>query len=154
VARPFVARDPAFEQRVRSSFGRQTMMKTIGATLRSVAPGLVEIELPFRDDLCQQHGFLHAGAVTAIADNACGYAALSLMPPGAAVLTVELKINLLAPARGSRFVARGRVTRPGRTLTVCLGEVVAVGEGDEQPIATILTTMMAIQDRPDVAAGL
>jgi uncharacterized protein (TIGR00369 family) len=152
--RAFAPRDPAFEKRIRASFARQTIMATIGATLRSVTPGAVEIELPFRSDLCQQHGFLHAGVVTTIADSACGYAALSLMPPEAAVLTVEFKVNLLAPARGSRFVARGRVSRPGRSLTICLGEVVATADGEQQPIAMILTTMMAIQERPDVPAGL
>ncbi|MCL6640956.1 MAG: PaaI family thioesterase [Candidatus Rokubacteria bacterium] len=147
-------RDPAWQERVRESFARQTIMKTIGAGLVRVAPGEVDIELPFRDDLCQQHGFLHAGVVTAIADSACGYAALSLMPPSAAVLTVEFKVNLLTPARGDRFVARGRVVRPGRTLTVCSADVVAVGDGRERPVAAMLTTMMAVEERPDVPAGL
>jgi uncharacterized protein (TIGR00369 family) len=128
-------------------------MKTIGARLLRVAPGEVDIELPFRDDLCQQHGFLHGGVVTAVADSACGYAALSLMPPAAAVLTVEFKVNLLAPARGDRFVARGRVLRPGRTLTVCAAEVLAVADGRERPVAAMLTTMMAVEERPDVPAG-
>jgi uncharacterized protein (TIGR00369 family) len=147
-------RDPAWRERVRESFARQTIMKTIGAGLVRVAPGEVDIELPFRDDLCQQHGFLHAGVVTAIADSAGGYAALSLMPPSAAVLTVEFKVNLLAPARGDRFLARGRVLRPGRTLTVCSAEVVAVNDGRERPVAAMLTTMMAVEERPDVPAGL
>lgn len=147
-------RDPAWQERVRESFARQTIMKTIGASLVRVAPGEVEIELPFRDDLCQQHGFLHAGVVTALADSACGYAALSLMPPSAAVLTVEFKVNLLAPARGDRFVARGRVLRPGRTLTVCSADVLAVADGRERPVAAMLTTMMAVEERPDVPAGL
>lgn len=147
-------RDPAWQERVRESFARQTIMKTIGAGLVRVAPGEVEIELPFRDDLCQQHGFLHAGVVTAIADSACGYAALSLMPPSAAVLTVEFKVNLLAPARGDRFVARGRVLRPGRTLTVCSADVLAVADGRERPVAAMLTTMMAVEERSDVPAGL
>jgi uncharacterized protein (TIGR00369 family) len=146
-------RDPAWQARVRGSFARQTLMKTIGASLVHLAPGEVEIELPFRDDLCQQHGFLHGGVVTAVADSACGYAALSLMPPAAAVLTVEFKVNLLAPARGDRFVARGRVLRPGRTLTVCAAEVLAVADGRERPVAAMLTTMMAVEERPDVPAG-
>jgi uncharacterized protein (TIGR00369 family) len=112
------AGDPAFEARVRASFARQGVMTTIGARLTRVAAGAVEIELPFRSDLTQQHGFVHAGVITTIADSACGYAAFSLMPAEASVLTVEYKVNLLAPARGDRFVARGRVVKPGRTLTV------------------------------------
>lgn len=147
-------RDPAWQQRVRESFARQTLMKTIGASLVRVVPGEVEIELPFRDDLCQQHGFLHGGVVTAVADSACGYAALSLMPPAAAVLTVEFKVNLLAPARGDRFLAHGRVLRPGRTLSVCTADVLALADGVRRPVATMLTTMMAVEERPDVPAGL
>ncbi len=149
----FTALDPDFEARVRSSFALQSMMKTIGASLRRVAPGQIEIELPFRDDLCQQHGFVHGGIVTAIADTACGYAALSLMPPKAAVLTVEFKVNLLSPARGERLIARGRVAKPGRTLTVCTADVVAVADGEEKPVATMLATMMALHDRADLAPG-
>ena len=146
--------DPEFEPRVRASFARQSVMATIGARLARVAPGAVEIELAFRDDLCQQHGFLYAGIVTTIADSACGYAALSLMPADAAVLTVEFKVNLLAPARGERLVARGRVTRAGRTLTVATADVVAVTGDDEQPVAVMLATLMALLDRPDVPRGL
>jgi uncharacterized protein (TIGR00369 family) len=146
--------DPAFEPRVRASFARQTVMATIGARLTRVAPGAVDIELAFRDDLCQQHGFLHAGIVTTIADSACGYAALSLMPADAAVLTVEFKVNLLAPARGDRLVARGRVTRAGRTLTVASADVVAATGHDERPVAVMLATLMALVDRPDVPKGL
>ena len=101
-------RDPDFEQRVRTSFARQAAMATLGARLSRVEPGHVEIELPFRPDLTQQHGFLHAGVVTSVMDSACGYAAMSLMEPGAAVLSVEFKVNLLAPARGDLFRASGR----------------------------------------------
>ncbi len=150
---PFAALDPDFEARVRSSFARQSMMKTIGASLRRVAPGQIEVELPFRDDLCQQHGFIHGGIVTALADTACGYAALSLMQPKASVLTVEFKVNLLSPARGALLIARGRVAKPGRTLTVCTADVVAVADGEEKAVATMLATMMALHDRPDVAPG-
>ena len=110
----FDARDPGFEARIRGSFAQQRMMHTLGAELGAVAPGEVEIVLPFRDALTQQHGYLHAAAVTAIADSACGYAALTLMAPGQEVLSVEFKVNLVAPAAGERFVARGRVLRPGR----------------------------------------
>ncbi len=131
-----------FEERIRESFARQTVMATLGAVLVEVAPGRVRIDLPFRADLTQQHGFLHAGVVTTIADSACGYAALSLMPGDAEVLAVEFKVNFLAPAVGSRMIARGRVVRPGRTITVCAGEVAAVQDGVEKPVATLLGTMM------------
>lgn len=141
--------DPNFETRVRASFSRLTLMKTIEASLLRVAPGEVEIGLPFRDDLTQQHGFLAAGIITAIVDTACGYAAMSLMPGGATVLTVEYKVNFVAPARGERMIARGRVTKPGRTLTVCAGDVFALTAGKETAVATMLATMITIGDRPE-----
>ena len=146
----FIPQDPQFEARVRDSFARQQVMTTIGATITSVEPGLVEIQIPFRPDLTQQHGFLHAGVITTIVDSACGYAALSLMPAQVGVLTIEYKVNFLAPAAGERFVARGRVTKPGRTVTVCTGDVLAAQEGRETPIATMLTTMMVVRDRPAI----
>ena len=129
-------------------------MSTIGARLTRVVAGEVEIELPHREDLGQQHGFVHGGIVTAIVDTACGYAALSLMEPEAAVLTVEFKLNFIAPARGERLVARGRVTKPGRVLTVCLGEVVALNGGEEKAVATMLGTMMAVRERADLPGGI
>lgn len=125
-------------------------MRTIGATLTSLAPGEVEITLPFRDDLTQQHGFVHAGIVTTIVDSACGYAALSMMPPNTGVLTVEYKVNLLAPAAGTHLIARGRVTRPGRTIIVCSGDVLAVREGAEHLVTVMLATMMVVRDRGNV----
>lgn len=125
-------------------------METIGATMARVAPGEVDIYLPFRADLTQQHGFLHAGIVTAIVDSACGYAALSLMPPGAGVLTVEYKVNLLAPAAGTHMIARGRVTKPGRTITVCTGDVYAYRDGQEKLVATMMATMMALHEREGI----
>jgi uncharacterized protein (TIGR00369 family) len=143
----FQAPDPDFEARVRASYARQRVMATIGAALTRVAPGVAEIEMPFRQDLTQQHGYVHAGVVTTLADSACGYAAFSLMPAGAAVLTVEYKVNLLAPAAGERFIARGRVLRPGKTLTACAADVFAVRGGDETPVATMLATMIAIHGR-------
>ncbi|MGH7622990.1 MAG: PaaI family thioesterase [Gemmatimonadaceae bacterium] len=143
----FEPQDPEFEPRVRASFARQRFMSTLGATLTRVAPGEVDIELAVRDELTQQHGFLHAGALAAAADSACGYAALSLMPAGAAVLSVEFKINLLAPAAGERVVAHGRVIRAGRTVTVCWGEVVAHTGNDERLVATMVGTMMTVRDR-------
>ncbi len=114
-------RDPDFAARVRGSFARQRLMATLGAELERVLPGEVAIQLPFREDLTQQHGVLHAGAVTAIVDSACGYAAFSLMERGTGVLSVEFKVNMLAPAAGETFLAIGRVVRAGRTLTVCTG---------------------------------
>lgn len=130
-------------QRVRASFARQIVMTTLGATLAEVAVGAVTITLPFRSDLTQQHGFLHAGIITTIVDSACGYAALTVMPLTAAVLTVEYKVNFLAPAAGTSFVAHGRVLKPGRTLVVCQGEVYAQTTGPEKLIATMLATMIA-----------
>jgi uncharacterized protein (TIGR00369 family) len=144
------ARDPDFERRVRASFERQAAMLTIGATLIRVRPGDVAIELPFRPELTQQHGFLHAGIATTVMDSACGYAALTLMDPGAAVLTVEFKVNLLAPARGERFSAVGRVVRSGRSLTVVSGELRARDEGAWTVVAIMTATMMAVTTKPGV----
>jgi uncharacterized protein (TIGR00369 family) len=141
------ARDPNFEARVRGSFDRQRFMTTIGARLARVAPGEVDVELAMRDDLTQQHGYLHAGVLAAAADSACGYAALSLMPEGTAVLSIEFKINLLAPAAGERVIARGRVIKPGRNITVCSGEVTAVSDGGGKLVATMSATMMTVRDR-------
>ncbi|HUS16883.1 MAG TPA: PaaI family thioesterase [Chloroflexia bacterium] len=146
--------DAQFVERVRASFRRQQVMQLLGATLTSITPGHVEITLPFRGDLTQQHGFLHAGIVTAICDSACGYAALSLMPPQTGVLSIEYKVNLLAPARGDRFLARGRVLRAGRTIVVCAGDVYAQATAlasEEILVATMLATMAVIRDRPDVS---
>jgi uncharacterized protein (TIGR00369 family) len=140
--------DPDYAARVRESFARMRVMETFGARLLRVAPGEVEIELPYREELGQQHGFLHAGVVTAVMDSACGYAALSLMPPDAAVLSVEFKVNLLAPARGERLVARARVKRPGRTLTVVECDAVMLDGGEERAVAAMLGTMIALRERP------
>ena len=142
----FKPRDPDWDRKVRDSFARQTAMETIGATITALQPGLCEIVLPYRSDLCQQHGYLHAGITTMIADTAAGYAAFSLMPPGASVLTVEFKVNLMAPASGDRFLARGKVIKPGRTLMVVEAEVVA-DEG--KPVAQMLATMMCLEDKSD-----
>ena len=142
------ASDPDYEARVRESFGRQAFMATCGATIVSVRPGEVVLELPQRADLTQQHGSLHAGVIAAVADSACGYAAFTLMPRDHAVLSVEFKTNLLAPARGERFRATARVVRSGRTLTVCTAEVVAVAEGQETLVAVMQATMIGLQNRP------
>jgi len=136
-------------QRIQASFDRQLFMRTIGARLLSVEPGQVVIEWPFSSSLTQQHGFLHAGVVAAVADSACGYAALSLMPQGAGVLSVEFKVNLLRPAAGERFRAIGKVVRAGRTLSVCGAEVQAQQAGQETTIAVMQGTMMSVRDRLD-----
>jgi uncharacterized protein (TIGR00369 family) len=137
--------DRAFASRVRASFARQAFMATIGAQLVSVEAGRAVIELPFRADLTQQNGFLHAGVVTSVIDSACGYAALSLMSPGSGVLSVEFKINLMKPAAGSLFRATGKVLRAGRTLTVCTGELEVVG-AEPAVVAVMQATMMAVPD--------
>lgn len=143
-------RNSEFERLVRDSFSRQQAMKTLGAVLTRVEPGRIEIQLPYRDDLAQQHGFLHAGVVTAALDSSCGYAAFSLMPPGAGVLSIEFKVNLLAPAKGDVLIARGRVLRAGRTITVCQADgFMREGERETQ-VATMLASIMAVTARPDV----
>ncbi len=153
----FQPRDPDFEQRVRSSFARQAAMRTLGVTLERVAPGEVDLMIPFRADLTQQHGFLHAGVVTAVVDSACGYAALTLMEPGVAVLSVEFKMQLIAPARGASFRGLGRVVRAGRTLTVVAGEFRALAEpigaaaAEGEVVALLNGTIMAVRDRPELA---
>ncbi|HEX7964481.1 MAG TPA: PaaI family thioesterase [Gammaproteobacteria bacterium] len=141
--------DPGFEARVRDSFARQRVMATLGARLVRVAPGEVDLELPFRADLTQQHGYLHAGIVTTLLDSACGYAAFSLMPADATVLSVEFKTNLLAPAAGERLLARGRVLRAGRTLTVCEASGVMLDGGGEKAVAHMVGTMMALAGKQD-----
>jgi uncharacterized protein (TIGR00369 family) len=142
--------DPAYEKRVRASFARQGHMHTLSASLESVAPGLVEIALTPSSAISQQHGFVHAGALAAIADSAAGYAALSLMPPGAGVLTTEFKINLLAPAAGERILARGRVIKAGRTLTLAQTEVFSQTAGQEKLVAFLTATLMTVEGRERV----
>ena len=147
----FKPKDPDFEAKVRESFGNQTAMQTLGAVMNRVVPGEVEIEMPYRADLTQQHGFIHGGIVTAIVDSACGYAAFSLSAPETAVLTVEYKVNFVAPAKGDRLLARGEVVRPGATITVCKGDVMAYEGGEEKLVASMLTTMMLMPNLPDLA---
>lgn len=142
----FTTRDPDYERRIRESFARQRAMETFGARLLRVAPGEVEIGFDFQEAFTQQHGYLHAGVVTALVDTACGYAALTLTEPGAEVLSVEFKLNLLAPAAARGFVARARVVRAGRSLTVCAGDLYALRQGGEEKIvATMLATMMKVE---------
>jgi uncharacterized protein (TIGR00369 family) len=137
----FEPADSNFRDRVNASFARQSFMATLGASISLVEPGEVHIALPFSPHLSQQHGYLHAGATAAIADSANGYAALTLAPADADVLAVEFKINLLLPASAARFVARGKVLRSGRRLSVCLAEVVALNGSEEELIATMLSTI-------------
>ena len=146
----FEPRNPLYEQRVRDSFALQGVMHHMGAQLGLIAPGAVDIELAWAKELTQQHGFLHAGVVSAALDSACGYAAFTLMVPEAEVLTIEFKINLLAPAQGERFRMEGRVLKPGRTITVCEGRAYALHGGGEKLIATMGCTLMAIAGRTDV----
>ncbi len=142
---PFEVSDPDFSRRVRASFERQKAMALIGARLTAVEPGSVEIHLPFREDLTQQKGYVHGGVIGMIADSACGYAAYTLMPASASLVTVEYKINLLAPALGA-LRARGEVIRPGRALTVTRGEVYAE---DGRPVASMQQTLMMLADTSD-----
>jgi uncharacterized protein (TIGR00369 family) len=145
----FEPKDAGYERRVRASFARQALMRTIGAELTRVEPGHVEIALPFRADLTQQHGYLHAGVTSAIADSAGGYAGYSLFPAGSSVLTVEFKINLLAPAAGERFIPAGTVLKPGRTLTICRLEVTAVRGAGRSQIAAGQQTLICLEGQPD-----
>ena len=145
----FEPRDPDFVERVTRSFDAQTVMHTLNATLSRVDPGEVEIELPYQASLTQQDGFLHAGISSTILDSACGYAAFSLMPAEARVLTIEFKINLLAPADGERFRASGRVRKTGRSVSVAEGELHALQKGAERLVATMVGTLMAVYPRED-----
>jgi len=147
----FEPKDPDYQARVRASFERQQAMKTLGVSILSLQPGEIELEMPHSSAFTQQHGFIHAGFIAAALDSACGYAAFSLMPGDAEVLTVEFKINLLAPARGERFVFQGRVVKPGRTITVCEGQAFSVVGDRRALVATMNGTLMALFDRPGVA---
>lgn len=137
-------RNPSFAEEIRQSFNQQTIMALIGAELTRIDPGIIEITLPYRADLAQQHGYLHAGIVTTIADSACGYAAYSLMPPNSEVLSVEFKVNLLRPAKGETFSAVAEVVKSGKTLTVVRADVFVVDEGRRDLVATMLGTMICL----------
>ena len=147
---PFQPADNNYEKRVRESFDRQNLMETLGARIDNVEPGAVDIRLPIRKEISQQHGFVHAGAIAAIADSACGYAAATLLGSDAGVLAVEFKINLLAPGAGDYLIARGRVVRAGRTLTVCQADVLAVTGEDEKLVAVMTATIMNVRGREGV----
>jgi uncharacterized protein (TIGR00369 family) len=138
------AKDTEFEARIQDSFERQQVMRLLGARLSKVLSGEVHIELPFDLQLTQQHGYLHAGIITTIVDSACGYAAYSRMPLEASVLSVEFKMNFLHPAKGESFLAIGKVVKPGKTLTVCSGEMHAFDQGNSQLVALMQATMIAV----------
>jgi uncharacterized protein (TIGR00369 family) len=136
--------DSGATESVKSEFQKQEVMRTIGAKVSRASPGKVEIELPFKHSLTQQHGYTHAGIVTTIADSACGYAAWSVSPPDSEVLTVEYKVNFLSPAKGTKLVARGSVIRKGKTLTVCAADVFTLANHKERLVATMLATIMVV----------
>ena len=140
-------KDPDFRRRVEASFARQHVMRTLGIVIARLEPGEIELSMPYAEAYTQQHGFMHAGIISTALDSACGYAAFSLMPADAAVLTVEFKTNLLAPAKGERFVFRAKVVKPGRTLTICDASAFAIDAAYERLIATMTGTLMAVFDR-------
>ena len=141
--------DPKYQERVESSFSRQKFMDFIGAELIEIKPGYCEIHLPYKKELSQQHGYFHAGIIGTVADNSGGYAAFSLMPMDSSILTVEYKLNLIAPGDGELLIARGQVMKSGRTLTICRTEVFVVKNGAEKLCATSLTTLMALVGKSD-----
>jgi len=147
----FQAQDTNFRERVRASFARQQVMATLGIEMVHVEPGEVHLTMPPNPAFTQQHGFMHAGIITTALDSACGYAAFSLMPADAAVLTVEFKTNLLAPAKGERFVFRAHVIKPGRTLTICDAQALALEGSSEKLVATMTGTLMAVIGRGEIA---
>jgi len=142
----FAVRNPDFVQRVRASFARQSAMQTLGASLAEVAPGRVVIEMPWSAHITQQNGFLHGGVVSTPLDSACGYAAMTLVPAGFEVLSVEFKVNFLAPAKGARFRFVGRVVKSGRTISVAEGQAFALSEGGDTLIASMSCTLMVVPD--------
>ena len=146
----FEPKDSAFRERVKSSFDRQQCMATLGIVISSIEPGMVELTMPYAELYTQQHGFIHAGILSTAMDSACGYAAFSLMPVEAAVLTVEYKINFLAPARGEDFIFQAEVVKPGRTLTLCDSSAYARISGSRKMIATMSGTMMAVFNRDGI----
>jgi uncharacterized protein (TIGR00369 family) len=147
----FTVSDPQYESRIRESFSRQGLMKHLGAKLAELGPGQVEIRVPYLAELTQQHGYFHAGVSGTIADSACGYSAYTLMPADSSVLTVEYKMNLLAPADGKELIARAKVLRSGKTLKICAADVYVMKEGAEVHCATMLATIMCLVGKSDRA---
>ena len=139
-----------YEEKVTESFNRQDVMKTINASILAIRPGEIELEFPYQSNLTQQHGFIHAGIVSTVLDTACGYAAFSLMPEDAAVLTIEFKINFLSPAKGERFRAVAKVKKPGKNITVTEGELFSYLDGEQKIVATMVGTIMSVYDREGI----
>jgi uncharacterized protein (TIGR00369 family) len=137
--------DPDYTNRVRTSFKRQGVMETIGAKIITIEPGVVEIDFPYSKSLTQQHDYIHAGIITTVVDSACGYAAYTLMPNDSEVLSIEYKVNFMSPAKGEFFKAIGKVLKSGRNITVCSGDVIAIDQGKEKTVATMLATMMMVK---------
>ncbi|MEL7429094.1 MAG: PaaI family thioesterase [Pseudomonadota bacterium] len=145
----FTPKNTGYESRVRASFANQKIMSTLGGSITSVEPGRVILEMPFNANFTQQHGFLHAGAITTMLDSAAGYAAFSLMAKDAEVLTIELKTSLMSPALGDHFRFEGKVVKSGRTISFCEADAYALSSGKEKRIASMTATMMAVTDRRD-----
>ena len=139
-----------FRERIRQSFGRQPAMETIGATLTRIEQAMVEIELPFDPKLTQQHGLLHGGIISTALDTACTYAAFSVIPVDASLLTIEFKVNLMSPGRGERFLFHGEITKPGSTIIVADGRAYAIADGPAKLIASMTATMMVVRGREDI----
>ncbi|CAD7043972.1 PaaI family thioesterase [Pseudorhizobium halotolerans] len=139
-----------FRERIRQSFGRQPAMETIGAELTRIEQAMVEIELPFDPQLTQQHGLMHGGIISTALDTACTYAAFSVIPPDASLLTIEFKVNLMSPGRGDRFLFRGEITKPGSTIIVADGRAYAIADGPAKLIASMTATMMVVRGREDI----
>ncbi len=142
--------DPDIKQKVVKSFDQQNVMQAINATIENINPGEVILNLPYQRKLTQQHGFLHAGIVSTILDSACGYGALTLMPKDAGVLSIEFKVNLIAPAKGKNFIAIGRIIKSGKNITFTPGELLSHSRGKEKLVATMTATMMAVYDRKNI----
>jgi uncharacterized protein (TIGR00369 family) len=140
----FQPRHPDYQEKVKKSFSEQSVMKTIGASIEAIGAGEVEIEFPYQSNLTQQNGFIHAGIISTVLDSACGYAAFSLMPEDASVLTIEFKINLLSPAKGDRFRGYGKVKKSGRNISVAEGELYAFSDQGKKLVATMVGTLMAV----------
>jgi len=147
---PFKPSNPEYKEKLIESFNRQGIMKTINASIIAVRPGEIELEFPYQSNLTQQHGFIHAGIVSTVLDTACGYAAFTLMPENAAVLSIEFKVNFLSPAKGERFRAVGKVRKPGRNITVTEGELFSHIEDEQKLVATMVGTMMSVYGREDI----
>lgn len=148
----FEPKAPDFRTRVEASFARQAAMASLGVTIERLEAGEIDLAMPYNAAYSQQHGFVHAGIMATALDSACGYAAFSLMPEDAAVLTVEFKTNLLAPAKGERFTFHGQVIKPGRTITVCEARAFAHDGGANRLVATMTATLMAIFSRDGITS--